>query len=208
MRHHRRLLTSVVRVSLGLALALLFFPPFPSRAESPPTPPPAGQQLAEDTPLLTEAGGVAQGELYQGAAVKVLEEGDGWVKVSVTGWVPKASLVAPRPEADSSAGAEAPAAESEQAAMGAEDGFRFQNVAFRPTYGFTKVIGEVQNLTPSSYSVATFTLTVYDASGAIAAVDHLVVSNLKPFGTKTFEALIDAELPEGAKYKIQFDAAF
>ncbi len=151
---------------------------------------------------------MAQGDLYQGASVAVIEEGDGWVKVSVSGWVPKDSLAPPAPPDGETPGAPPPASESGPSAMGAEDGFRFKNVAFRPTYGFTKVVGEVQNLTPSAYSVATFTLTVYDASGAIAAVDHLVVSNLKPFGTKTFEALLDAELPEGVTYKIQFDAAF
>lgn len=152
-------------------------------------------ELKEDFPLLLEVGGVAQGELVRGTEVQILEEAEGWVRISVTGWIPKAALTS---------------REEPGLAPDTFDGsdFRFRNVTFREGYGLTRALGEVQNKTDAAYSFAMFTLTVYDDSGAIAAVSHFMVSDLAPSETKTFEALITDPLPDRFQYKIQFDTGF
>ncbi|MDI6871912.1 MAG: hypothetical protein QME79_11320 [Bacillota bacterium] len=89
-----------------------------------------------------------------------------------------------------------------------DDGFEFTNVVARETSGFTRVMGESRNLSGRDYQLANFTLTLYHASGSIAGVGHFTVSNFRNGSTKTFDVLVDCPLPDGYRWKIQFENGY
>lgn len=86
------------------------------------------------------------------------------------------------------------------------DGFEFKNATLRSDSGMIRVIGEVTNRSGKSYSVANFTVTLYDKKGKLLDTGHAIVSNLENGQTKSFEApFTNVTTSEIDKYRIQFE---
>src|SRR5205823_565495 len=86
------------------------------------------------------------------------------------------------------------------------DGFAFGGVTVLDFSDGVKFVGEVTNNTGKDYQTTMFTLTIYDASGALVDTAGFVVNNFSNGRTKSFEALAPRVPPDKAKkYKIQFD---
>lgn len=171
---------------LALILCLLLSAATPAVAGS-------DAELAENTPLFTKANGTSQGYLVAGTEVSILEEEGDWVKVTVTGWLQKSSLAPIGSRVDYMA--KPPEWEYET------QGFRFRNLSFQGHDFY----GEISSVSSKSYRLARFILTVYDGNGKILGVGRFTVSNLRPGETKTFDGLIDKQITEPIKYRIDFD---
>jgi hypothetical protein len=85
-------------------------------------------------------------------------------------------------------------------------GFQFKNVTMRDDLGLVRMKGEVTNGSGQSYSVANFTITLYDKKGDLITSGVANVSNLAKGDTKTFDVPIaGVTTKQIARYTIQFD---
>jgi hypothetical protein len=86
-----------------------------------------------------------------------------------------------------------------------DQGFEFKNVTTRRDFSILKVLGKVTNKSGRSYSVANFTLTLYDRSGKVLDTEYSSVSHLPNGATKSFEIpVVGAWGDEIGRYKIEF----
>lgn len=141
------------------------------------------------------------GELSRSAEMEVLEEKDKWVKVKITAWIWKPSTTPDK--------AQIAKLKREQKKAGTQiaGGFVYKNVSFKSSYGgYVDVIGEMTNNSGKSYTLANFTISVYDKDDNLLATGGILISNFNKGQTKSFDAIIEADYDRLTKYKIDFES--
>ncbi len=91
----------------------------------------------------------------------------------------------------------------------AGSGFFWKNLSIKPTPGvgqYTDIIGEMTNRSGSSYSHATFTLSVYDKDGRLLDTTPIISSNVSDGSTRSFDTtLLSTDRSKIDSIKIQFE---
>ena len=136
------------------------------------------------------------GQVLQRAEVKVIEEKGDWFKVTVTAWIPKASLTTD-PSTIQAAHRDAKPAGS---------GFFYSNVSISTGMLGTQCLGEMTNNSDRDYTFVNFIVSVYDENEKLIETADIIISNFAKDDKKSFEALlIDSQASQIASYKIQFE---
>ena len=136
------------------------------------------------------------GQVLQRAEVKVIEEKGNWCKVTVTAWIPRASLTTD-PSTIQAAHRDAKPAGS---------GFLYSNVSISTGMLGTQCLGEMTNNSGRDYTIANFIVSVYDENEKLIETAYINISNFAKGDKKSFETLlIDSQADQIASYKIQFE---
>ena len=136
------------------------------------------------------------GQVLQRAEVKVIEEKGDWFKVTVTAWIPKASLTID-PSTIQAAHRDAKPAGS---------GFFYSNVSISTGLLGTQCLGEMTNNSGRDYTLANFIVSAYDENEKLIETAYINISNFSKGDKKSFETLlIDSQANQIASYKIQFE---
>lgn len=136
------------------------------------------------------------GQVLQRAKVKVIEEKGDWCKVTVTAWIPKASLTTDPGTIQA----------AHQSAKPAGSGFFYSNVSISTGMLGTQCLGEMTNNSGRDYTLANFIVSVYDENDRLIETAYINISNFAKDDKKSFEALlIDSQASQIASYKIQFE---
>ena len=136
------------------------------------------------------------GQVLQRAKVKVVEEKGDWFKVTVTAWIPKASLTADLSTIQA----------AHRDAKPAGSGFFYSNVSISTGMLGTQCLGEMTNNSGRDYTLANFIVSVYDENEKLIETTYISISNFAKDDKKSFEALlIESQASQIASYKIQFE---
>ena len=130
-------------------------------------------------------------QLLQKTKVKVIEEKEGWAKVTVEGWIEVKSLTDDLPSIVDK--------------KPAGNGFYYENVSFKNDV-MNQVLGEITNESGKDYLLANFILSVYDRNAKLLQTAFINVSNIPTGITKSFTTfLAGTSIGEISSYKIQFE---
>ena len=136
------------------------------------------------------------GQVFQRAEVKVIEEKGDWFKVTVTAWIPKASLTTDPSTIQA----------AHRDAKPAGNGFFYSNVSISTGMLGTQCLGEMTNNSDRDYTFVNFIVSVYDENEKLIETADIIISNFTKGDKKSFEALlIDSQASQIASYKIQFE---
>lgn len=136
------------------------------------------------------------GQVLQRAKVKVVEEKGDWFKVTVTAWIPKASLTADLSTIQA----------AHRDAKPAGSGFFYSNVSISTGMLGAQCLGEMTNNSGRDYTLANFIVSVYDENEKLIETTYISISNFAKDDKKSFEALlIESQASQIASYKIQFE---
>ncbi len=150
--------------------------------------------------LRAAPGGAKIGELLAATELSVLDEQGDWVEVQVTGWIWRDSTTPDLAEAERSA------TPSHKQGTDIAGGFAYSNVSFGSSVsGFIDAIGEMVNKSGTSYTLANFMVSVYDASDRLIGTGYVMISNFANGQTKSFNGVIEGDYSRVKKYKIQFE---
>ena len=134
-------------------------------------------------------------QLLQKTKVKVVEEKEDWVKVTVEGWIEVKSLTA-----DLSSIVDK---------KSASNGFYYKNVSFKSGMIGNQALGEITNESGKDYQLANFILSVYDSNEQLLEAVYINISNIPNGITKSFTTfLLNTSISEIASHKIQFENGF
>lgn len=142
--------------------------------------------------LLDAPEGTKINQLLQKTKVKVVEEKEDWVKVTVEGWIEEKSLT----DDLSSIEDKTPAG----------NGFFYENVSFKSGMLGNQALGEITNESGKNYQLANFILSVYNKNEELLDTAYINISNIPNGVTKSFQAfLLNTSIDQVSFYKIQFE---
>ncbi len=87
----------------------------------------------------------------------------------------------------------------------AEDKFPLKNVSYTVNDLGTEFIGEVTNNSGTSYTMASFKLSVYDADEKLLDVVDIVINNFEDGQTRSFNGISMKQISEISRFKLQFE---
>ena len=98
--------------------------------------------------------------------------------------------------------------EMEQNKTRMSGGFTYKNVLVKSEWpGFTSVIGEIINDSSTSYSMASFKISLYDKSENLIGVGAAIIMNFEIGQTKSFQSVVEVDRSFVAKCKIDLETA-
>ena len=146
--------------------------------------------------LKTSPDGENIGQLLQKAEIKVIEEKGDWVKVGVTGWIPKSSIT----------GDLASIKDVHKDKIPAGSGFFYSNTSITAGPLGTQCVGEMTNNSDRDYTLVNFILSVYAGNEELLGTAYINISNFAKGDKKSFQGfLIEIKKSQIASFKIQFE---